>query len=299
MRWIIFVLLFWAFPVWASQYALPHPSDSVVGKVQYLTATYEDTLAEIARHYDIGYENLRRANPDVDPWLPKSGTQILIPSEYILPEAPREGIVINLAAMRLFYYPKGAKEVITYPIGIGREGWGTPLGVTRVVAKVKDPSWTPPESIRKEHAQAGDSLPKVVPAGPDNPLGQYALRLGWSGYLLHGSNKPYGVGMQVSHGCLRLLPEDVESLYQRVPIGTTVRVVNQPWLWGERQGHYYLQVFPALAEHSGESTSWQDFLHWLQKKLPSGISVSWPMVQEIFARADGVPTLVAVESGKE
>ncbi|MCE5388388.1 MAG: L,D-transpeptidase family protein [Acidithiobacillus sp.] len=299
MRWIIFVLLFWAFPVWASQYALPHPSDSVVGKVQYLTATYEDTLAEIARHYDIGYENLRRANPDVDPWLPKSGTQILIPSEYILPEAPREGIVINLAAMRLFYYPKGAKEVITYPIGIGREGWGTPLGVTRVVAKVKDPSWTPPESIRKEHAQAGDPLPRVVPAGPDNPLGQYALRLGWSGYLLHGSNKPFGVGMQVSHGCLRLLPEDVESLYQRVPIGTTVRVVNQPWLWGERQGHYYLQVFPALAEHSGESTSWQDFLRWLQKKLPSGISVSWPMVQEIFARADGVPTLVAVESGKE
>ncbi|MEY2342869.1 L,D-transpeptidase family protein [Acidithiobacillus sp. IBUN Pt1247-S3] len=278
----------------AATYPLADDNDNVVGEIRYLSASHDDTLVDIARDHDIGYDALRAANPQVDAWLPGAGTQILLPSEYILPVAPHQGIVIDLPAMRLFYYPAGGKTVETFPIGIGREGWNTPIGTTKIAARIRNPSWTPPASIRVEHAENGDPLPAVVPAGPDNPLGQYALRLAWPGYLIHGTNKPYGVGMRVSHGCIRLLPRDIETLFEQVTPGTSVHVVNQPWLWGQRDGSYYLQVFPPLQDKQGGADQEGAFRHWLQGQVPDGISISWEKALLVFHQADGVPTLIAI-----
>jgi L,D-transpeptidase ErfK/SrfK len=184
--------------------------DKVIGEIQITRATHEDTLSDIARRFNLGYEELVRANPGVDPWVPGAGREIILPTQFVLPDAPRDGLVVNLAALRVFYFPKRApgelQTVITHPIGIGKVGWTTPEGTTKVLSKRKDPIWTPPASVRKEHAERGDPLPKVVKAGADNPLGAFAMNLGWPGYLIHGTNKPYGVGMRSSHGCLRFYP---------------------------------------------------------------------------------------------
>jgi L,D-transpeptidase ErfK/SrfK len=208
----------------------------VVGRLRYTTVQGEETLLDIARAYDLGYDEMLAANPGTDPWTPPSGQRVVLPSAHVLPDAPREGIVINLAARRLFYYPRAGKgaprRVITHPIGIGREGWATPLGRTKVASKQAAPAWTVPESIRREHAAKGDPLPAVMPPGPDNPLGSHALRLGWSSILIHGTNKPAGIGMRVSHGCMQLYPEDIAPLFDAVPVGTPVTVVDQPYLVG-------------------------------------------------------------------
>ncbi|MGC3979645.1 MAG: L,D-transpeptidase family protein [Steroidobacteraceae bacterium] len=226
--------------------------DKVIGEIQVTTATQEDTLSDIARRFNLGYEELVRANPGVDPWVPGAGREIVLPTQFVLPDAPREGLVVNLAALRVFYFPKREpgelQTVITHPIGIGKVGWTTPEGVTKVVSKRKDPVWTPPASVRKEHAERGDPLPKVVPAGPDNPLGAFAMNLGWSGYLIHGTNKPYGVGMRSSHGCLRFYPEDIALLFNEIPIGMKVQVVNQRLTYGWHDGKLYVQVMPPSEE---------------------------------------------------
>ncbi len=190
---------------------------AVVGTLQVTIATHEDTLPDIARRFNLGYDEVVRANPGVDPWLPGEGTRIVLPTQFVLPDAPREGLVVNLAALRIYYFPKPAKGeqrvVVTLPIGIGKVGWATPEGATKIVSKRKDPVWTPPASVRKEHAAEGDILPARVPAGPDNPLGAFAMNLGWPSYLMHGTNKPAGVGMRASHGCIRLYPEDIATLF--------------------------------------------------------------------------------------
>jgi L,D-transpeptidase ErfK/SrfK len=177
--------------------------------------------------------------------MPGAGTTILLPTQYILPDGPQTGVVLNVASRRLFYYPpvvEGHRSVLTYPIGVGREGWDTPLGRTSIIAKTRDPAWNVPASIRAEHAAEGDPLPAVVPPGPDNPLGRYALRLGKSSYLLHGTNKPAGVGMRVSHGCVRLYPENIEQLFRLVDVGDRVTIVNQPYLLAWHQGELYVEA---------------------------------------------------------
>src|SRR5512143_3935841 len=228
------------------------PMDDVVGTVQVIRARDEDTLSDIARRFNVGYEELVSANPGVDPWLPKAGTEVVIPTEFVLPDAKREGIVINLAAMRLFYFPKTKpgepQQVITHPIGIGRVGWRTPEGATRIVSKTEAPAWTPTPAIRKEHAADGDPLPKVVPAGPDNPLGTHVLRLGWPEYAIHGTDKPPSIGLRGTHGCLRMYPEDIVGVYEAVPVGTPVTVVNQPFLAGWRGDTLVMQTYPVLED---------------------------------------------------
>ena len=219
--------------VGATTFNLPDENTRVVGHNLVVYSHHEDTLLDIARQFDLGYREIVSANPNVDPWLPGENTRVLVPNRFILPDLPQEGIVINLAEMRLYYYPKSvegqSRQVITHPIGIGREGWSTPLGKARIIQKVKDPTWTPPESIRAEHLAKGDPLPKVVPAGPDNPLGAYKMRLSIPGYLLHGTNRPYGVGMRVSHGCIRLFPEDIEELFGVVAVNTPVEIISKSY----------------------------------------------------------------------
>jgi len=223
-------------PILGGKYVI-EPGQDVVGELQVVRTNHEDTFVDIGRVYGLGYDELVAANPDVDPWLPGADTEVVLPTRFVLPAAPREGLVLNIAAKRLFYFPPVAdgepRIVETYPIGIGRQGWATPTGATEVVSKARDPVWFVPASVRKEHAEAGDPLPRQVPPGPDNPLGRYVLGLGLPGYLIHGTNKPAGVGMRVSHGCVRLFPENIESLYERVDIGVEVRIVNQPYLFGQ------------------------------------------------------------------
>jgi L,D-transpeptidase ErfK/SrfK len=221
---------------------------TVVGTLQVTHSRHEDTLADIARRFNLGYDEVLRANPDVDPWLPGEGTRIVLPTQFVLPEAPAEGIVVNIAALRMFYFPKPDKDqprvVMTFPIGIGKVGWATPVGTTKIASKREKPFWTPPASVRKEHEAAGDPLPARVPPGPDNPLGLYAMNLGWPSYLIHGTNKPPGVGMRASHGCIRMYPEDIAAVFPEIPVGMKVTVVNQPLLYRWQGDSLYVQSYP-------------------------------------------------------
>ncbi len=236
----------------AAFYPLPPPDTDVIGQVKVMYATKDDTLLDIARRYSLGYDEIVHANPGVDRWAPGEGTPIVLPTRYILPTTPREGIVLNIAEMRLYYYPKtnaGEERVVyTYPVSIGRMDWKTPMGLTKVVAKEVDPAWRPPASIKAEHAAEGDILPDVIPGGPDNPLGRYAMRLGVPGYLIHSTNKPFGIGMRVTHGCVRMYPEDIERLFGMVPVGTPVRLVDQPVKVGRLNGQLMVESHAPLEE---------------------------------------------------
>jgi L,D-transpeptidase ErfK/SrfK len=266
-------------PVATHEFIFDPETDDVVGQLQVTKVEGEDTLSDIARRFDLGYEEVVRANPNVDPWIPGVGREIVLPTQFVLPSAPREGLVINLAQLRVFYYPKTKpdepRKVITHPIGIGKVGWSTPEGTTKVTSKKKNPTWTPPVSVRKEHRLAGDPLPKVVPPGPDNPLGTHMMTLGWPSYLIHGTNKPYGVGMRSSHGCMRFYPEDIADLYDQIPIGTKVTVVNQPFVFGWHRDSLYVQAFPVLEDDDREHPKGADAL------LNAGISGQmWQKVQQ-------------------
>ncbi len=297
-------------PGWASFAPQPTPSDrfllppegtDVVGVVQVATASHEDTLSDLARRYDLGYEAIVAANPGMDPWLPGEGAQVVLPTQFVLPDAPREGLVLNLAAMRLFYYPRPAAgeppRVITHPIGIGREGWETPLGTSRITQKIVQPTWTVPASVRREHAGNGDPLPPVVPPGPDNPLGDFAMRLSLPGYLIHGTNQPYGVGIRVSHGCVRLYPEDIARLFPEVPEGTQVTIVNQPYVAGWRNGQLYLEAHQPLAEFASRwGNSLKPMEQALAKKARGPQTVNWDKAREIARAARGIPLPVSPAS---
>jgi L,D-transpeptidase ErfK/SrfK len=237
-------------------YVLPLPKNGsrLVGRPHHVAVRAGQTLLDVARKFDVGYWDIVLANPDLDLWLPEAGARVLIPSQYILPDAPQEGIVVNVAEMRLYYYPpavQGKRYVITHPVGIGRQDWATPLGRTRIVEMIADPTWYPPASIRADYAARGEPLPAIVPPGPDNPLGRHALILDMPGYLIHGTHKPEGVGMQVSYGCIRLYPEDIARLFTLVRRGTPVWLVNQPIKTTWSDGRLYAQLRPLPQE--GES----------------------------------------------
>jgi L,D-transpeptidase ErfK/SrfK len=288
-------------PVPSDTFLLPPEGTDIVGTVQVATASQEDTLSDLARRYDLGYEEIVAANPGIDPWLPGEGTQVVLPTQFILPDAPREGLVLNLAAMRLFYYPAPVgnepPRVITHPIGIGREGWETPQGVTRITEKIVQPTWTVPVSVRKEHAENGDPLPPVVPPGPDNPLGDFAMRLSLPSYLIHGTNQPYGVGIRVSHGCVRLYPEDIARLFPEVPEGTRVTIVNQPYVAGWHNGQLYLDAHQPLAE---DAKRWGNSLRPMQQALEAKAirsdAINWDKARQVALEARGIPVPVSLHS---
>jgi L,D-transpeptidase ErfK/SrfK len=286
----------------ASVYPLPTDGTNVVGSDGNVTTVYEDTLPDIAHRYSLGYYEIIRANPGVDVWLPGAGKQLTLPGRRILPAGPREGIVVNLPEHRLYYYPKPRPHekpiVITFPVSIGKMDWRTPLGDTQVIAKIRHPSWYPPESIRKEHEKNGDPIPKVVPAGPDNPLGDYALRLaaGHGEYMIHGTNNPTAVGMAVTHGCIRMYPEDVAALFALVPIGTKVRLVNEPVKIAWVNGELYLEAHPPVDD---EGQSIEPDLKLLSDKLDKVLgsdnaAIHWDLARATLAAATGIPTLVGL-----
>jgi len=288
----------------AAVYDLPADGSRVVGADDHIRSTYQDTLLDIARRYSLGYEEIIRANPKVDMWLPGEGTDILLPGRRILPAGPHEGIVVNLPEHRLYYYPKprrGRKSVvITYPVSIGRMDWHSPLGQTEVVAKQKHPSWYPPESIRKEHARNGDPLPKVVPPGPKNPLGEFKMRLavGDGTYEIHGTNNPLAVGMAVTHGCIRMYPEDVAALFPVVPVGTKVWLVNDPVKVTYVGGDLLMEAHPPV---DSEGQSIAPDLGLLSRQLDRAlgtntVAIHWDFARQALQAATGMPTVVGLEA---
>jgi L,D-transpeptidase ErfK/SrfK len=295
-------------PVATHKFALNVENEDVFGVVQITTASKQDTLPDIARRFNVGYEEIVRANPGVDPWIPGAGRQIVVPTQFVLPNAPREGVIINLAAMRIYYFPRHKPGetplVYTHPIGVGKVGWRTPEGVTKIVSREENPTWRPSAGVRKEHAANDDPVPAIVPPGPDNPLGRYKFTLGWPSYLIHGTNKPYGVGLRSSHGCIRLYPEDIEKFYEAVPLGTQVRVVNQPFLFGWHAGHLYLQAYTVFEDDARNWTKAQKALLMksmsprLEKLLKAnGTSIDWDAVTRVAQAPRGVAVPVSVTAG--
>jgi L,D-transpeptidase ErfK/SrfK len=284
--------------VLAATFILPPEGTDLVGVPSWVHTRYEDTLMDVARDYSVGYTELKRANPGVDTWIPGNGTRVLLPTRYVLPPGSREGIVINLPEYRLYYFPEPKKgeraQVVTYPISIGKMDWNTPIGRHRIISKARNPSWYPPESIREDHAKRGSILPRVVPPGPDNPLGAYAMRLNLTSYLIHGTNNPDGVGMRVTSGCIRMFPEHIEQIFPTVDVGTSVQIISEPIKVGWAADTLYVEVHPPLEEES-ESQLRMRFTSLLREAAQlRGLEIDWPRADAIFAAATGVPTEVPV-----
>jgi L,D-transpeptidase ErfK/SrfK len=302
--WPLLLLASIAGPAAATVYELPDNGSAVFGQDETIKSHYQDTLLDIARRYSLGYEEIIRANPGVDMWLPGEGTDILLPGRRILPPGPREGIVVNLPEHRIYYFPKPKKGekavVITYPVSIGKMDWRTPLGETHVISKQKHPAWYPPESVRKEHLANGDPLPAVVPPGPDNPLGDFAMRLavGGGSYMLHGTNNPMAVGMAITHGCIRMYPEDVAALFPLVPVGTKVWLINDPVKVAYVDGELLLEAHPPV-DAEGQTT--EPNLELLSQLLDKALgqdtaAIHWDLARETLQAANGIPAVVGLQA---
>jgi L,D-transpeptidase ErfK/SrfK len=277
--------------------------DGVIGRLRFITLEKGDTLPDIARHFSLGLNGVSASNPGVDIWVPNAGERIMLPLSFILPDAPRKGIVINLAAMRLFEF-KGNSEslaVLTYPVGIGTDERPSPRGLMRVERKVSRPTWHVPASIARDHLKKGDPLPAAVLPGPQNPLGEYALYLSAPSYLIHGTNKPASIGLRATNGCMRLYPESVKKLYENTPVKTPVSIVNQPYLIGISDGVVYMEVHASTEELDA------DELDKIYRKLKtfekeSGRALDRSKVKKVLAEARGIPVPIfeiRQGSGKE
>ncbi|MHB8264550.1 MAG: L,D-transpeptidase family protein, partial [Acidithiobacillus ferrivorans] len=284
----------------AAEFALPAAGSNMVGQLQVVIARHRDTLLDIARHYDVGYNEIRAANPGVDPWLPGAGTHVLVPTQYILPPKPWTGIIINIPERRLFYFPAGQNMVYTFPVGIFRPKWPDPIGSTRIIAKVKNPTWTVPKNIQEEHAKAGEPIPAFFPAGPDNPMGELALETGWSQIFIHGTNKPWGVGMRVSHGCFHVYPENEVQLFKMVKVGTPVTTIDQPYVVGANgNGQLYLQSFAPIEAYNKGSNSQQravDAISLFEKQVQQSWTINWQQVIYLVEKPNTIPTAININA---
>ena len=284
----------------ADVHALPSDEVDVVGADRIVITRYEDTFSDIARGQNLGYVDMIIANPGVDPWLPGTGKVVALPSRFVLPNAARNGMVINIAEYRLYYFFRSAEReyVATFPIGIGRQDWETPVGETHIVSKMVRPTWYPPASVRAEHAAEGDPLPAVVAPGPDNPLGQYAIRLAMPGYLIHGTNRPAGIGMRVTHGCIRMYPEDIDWLFSRIAVNTPVQVINQPYKLGWAEDGLYLEVHPPLESASADNARDMTPIteQYVKLTVTHTADIDWDLVTEVFERQSGRPVKIGGRS---
>ncbi len=286
----------------ASGSATEAPESDMIGELRQVAAAHEDTLLDLARDNGLGYVEMIAANRGIDPWMPGESTAVVLPTAHILPDVEREGLVVNLGEHRLYYFGPPGSEPVTFPLGVGREGWGTPLGTTEIVRKKERPTWYPPESIRAEKPH----LPKVVPPGPHNPLGSHALYFGWPKYLIHGTNMPWGVGRRVSHGCIRLYPEDIRRLFEIVPVGTPVAVIDQPIKIGWSEGELYVEAHPDAAqadelESTGRITgadtdSRADALYRIKTRAgPAQDRLDWSLIRKALEERSGVPVRVTAD----
>jgi L,D-transpeptidase ErfK/SrfK len=301
MRALIKLLIIFLASAYSCAFALTfpiHQDTEVVGEVITFKAKYEDTFAHYARTYDMGAYALERANPGVDEWIPGEGTKITIPSAFILPPETRQGIVINLPELRLYYYDQKNGQVSTYPIGIGKAGWSTPVTTGKVTDKTENPTWVVPASILAEHKVSGEPIPGLVggavPPGEHNPLGKYRLRLSIPGYLIHGTNSPIGVGRRVTHGCVRMFPVDVEELFNKVPVGTPVLIVNDPIKLGWKNNELYLEVHQSLEEHPLNTNQRKVLLVDKLEKALAGkqVNLNWDLIHNMMTQQSGVAQMI-------
>ena len=289
--------------IFAQTYSYSDDND-VIGNIAIHTIQEGDNFLQLAQTFLVGFNELVDANPDVDPWIPEQGAQIIIPTQYVLPNVERKGVIINLAELRMYHFhnsESNSKHVSTYPISVGKGGqWETPLTFTRITSKTKKPNWYPPESIRKEHEENNDPLPKIVPPGPDNPLGDYKLGLALSGYLIHGTNVPEGIGMRVTHGCIRLHPTGIEKLFNDVQVNTPVTIVNQPYKVGWRDQLLYVETHSEIEEQQqAASRNLTEFVQLVVTKSKEREQENYQILWEkgyMEARAKrGVPFLMSTK----
>ncbi|MEW6571156.1 MAG: L,D-transpeptidase family protein [Nitrospirota bacterium] len=275
--------------------------DDVIGRLAVIRLEKGDTLPDIARHFSLGINSISAANPGIDIWVPEAGERILLPLSFILPDALRKGIVINLASMRLFHFKGDGKlsTVSTYPIGIGTAERPTPIGQMYVERKVIRPTWYVPASIAEDYRKKGDPLPAKVPPGPLNPLGEHALYLSKSGYLIHGTNKPSSIGLRATNGCIRLYPEDIKRLFESTLVNTPVCIVNQPYLVGQRDGVVYMEVHTPF-EDSGTVELEKIYAKLRNIEKKSGRTLDWEKVKKVVAEARGIPVPICeIRQGSE
>ncbi|MFN2334355.1 MAG: L,D-transpeptidase family protein [Wenzhouxiangellaceae bacterium] len=281
-------------------------NDDLIGELIHDRARGDETLVDIARMHNIGHFEIRQANPDLDAWLPAHNAKVLVPQLHILPDAPREGIVVNLAERRLYYFSdrwpdRDGPVVSTHPVGVGLMDRATPVTETRVTAKVDNPAWYPTPEVRDWYRrEKNEILPAMVPPGPDNPLGQHAMVLDGDGLLIHSTHRPAGVGMRVSQGCIRLYPESIANLIGQVPVGTPVRIIDQPFKLGWRAGQLYLELEPA-AEHDAArhpETLWLELQQAIRARSAArdGVEIDWQAARAALERADSVPVVIAAEN---
>jgi L,D-transpeptidase ErfK/SrfK len=294
---ILMLLACWSVAVRGATFLLPSDGNNIVGQIQVVTADSRNTLLDIARHFELGFEEITLANPGVSIWLPGEGTRIVVPTEFILPPPPWQGIVVNIPQRRLYYFPprkvKEPATVITFPLGIARPGWPTPLGSTRITGKHKDPAWFVPKSIQEEQRQAGEpNFPDYFPPGPNNPMGMLALQTGFPQIFIHGTNRPWGVGMKVSHGCLHLYPEHAADLFPQVKIGMPVRFINQPVLVGERDRQLYLSVFEPVDGYPEDPRSL--LVQAMDMLLTYDAPIDWKRVEQVVEARRIMPVPIIV-----
>ncbi|HHJ0003873.1 L,D-transpeptidase family protein [Raoultella planticola] len=287
---------------WAVDYPLPPANSRLIGQNQWWTVQEGDrNLQAIARHFDTAAMLILEANDTLAPVEPKPGTQVLIPSQMLLPDVPREGIVVNLAELRLYYFPPGQNQVQVYPLGIGQQGLETPEMTTRVGQKIPNPTWTPTAGIRARSLEKGIKLPPMVPAGPNNPLGRYALRLAYGNgeYLIHGTSAPDSVGLRVSSGCMRMNAADIQALFSQVKTGTPVRVINQPVKFAiEPDGKRYVEVHrPLTQDEAGNTRTIPHTLPAAFHQFAGDKTVDDAQLKKALSRRAGYP--VVVSTGNE
>lgn len=292
-----------------TRFEIPSDSSNLVGSLSYIKVSSADTFSDLANQYGIGFDALKYANPQVDPWLPKDGDTVVIPRLYILPDAPHEGIIINIPEKKLYYFPviSGQQKTIVeiYAVSVGRQEWNTPITKTQVTGKLKDPVWYPPKSLRDEHFANGEIYPKVVPPGASNPLGQYLLQLDIPSYFIHGTNNRFGIGMQVTRGCIRMYPEDIESIYRRIEKGVPVSIINKTYKIAWKDNVIYLEInsvpeinkqqtieeielFPSDREAVQELIK----VRMGMKDQSLELELDWDMIEKIRTETTGIPVAI-------
>jgi len=291
---VAFIIALALFPVLsnATIYTLPiNPEDNIIGHTYTVRSVKGDTLRKMAKEYSMGARELQQANAqyEVDQII-SPGKTILIPAMFILPPGPREGIVVNLDEFRLYYYLPGGTQVLTVPAGIGKDDWNTPIFTGRIVKKKANPEWNVPKSVYEYNKDKGLILPRVMPAGPDNPLGQYALYTSRPGYLIHGTNRPLGVGDRVSSGCLRLRADDIEQLFELAPVRTTIRVTMTPYKIGYRHDKPYLEAHQPLKGYDEiYQTSLTPLISAVLLNDREDFEINWNHIYLIAKQHNGIP----------
>jgi len=288
------LLFLYSFSAYALDFSLPQEGSDVVGKTQMTTIEKGDNFSTIGRRYNVGYYELIEANPGISPDTPQMGSEIVIPTQYILPKTYREDIVVNLAEMRIYYYPKNSQEVHTYPIAIGREGWETPEGTQRITELRKDPTWYVPKTVREARAKDGVFFPDKVLPGPENPLGKFAIRMNYSTFLIHGTNDSSTIGRRETAGCLRMFPEDVKDLFYKVKVGMKVHVINEPYKVGMKDNKLYLEAHEPILD---DDLNYGDDLTPMMDKVTkinqdTRLEIDWNKAMAIAAEKSGVPALI-------